>query len=294
MTDQATNEIADFRTVHEAALFSASHPEHGTRVQELFALTAKHYGSEAIGDHGSIRGTAVESPPVVKPSPERAEAASGGQPLAGEAATALKAEIAAFRNQHSEALYESSHADHDRRVKELSEMTERLHGDKPANDPINEFSTKKAAVIEEALKPLAAEDIKIGQFDDFGKALPPYDEWDGELETKARTWMANGGVNEGEARGLMAAFSEGAQHDYSQEWIDKNFTASHGYLDHRYGDQKEEALTACKRVVMEMGGQELKDWLNQTGMGVSPGVVYAVSRIAERKGYIVRKAVTQK
>ena len=80
MTDQATNEIADFRTAHEAALFSATHPEHGTRVQELFALTAKHYGSEAIGDHGTIRGTAGESQPVVKPSQER-EAATGGQPL---------------------------------------------------------------------------------------------------------------------------------------------------------------------------------------------------------------------
>ena len=59
---------------------------------------------------------------------------------------------------------------------------------------------------------------------------------------------------------------------------------------HQYGEQKDEALAACKRVIDEIGGQKLRDWLNETGVGNSPAVIFEVSRLAERKGYLKRKA----
>ena len=160
---------------------------------------------------------------------------------------------------------------------------------KPANEPISEIGYKTAAVMEEAMKPLTAEELKIGQFDDFGKALPPYDEWDAELEADARQWMASGEFNEGQARTLQLAFSEYAQNDFSQEHVDRNFDASHSYLSHRYGDQKDAAIAACNKVISEIGGEKLSKWLGSTGMGCSPAVVFEISRLAERKGYITRK-----
>ena len=295
MSDQdivAQNEISDFRATHGEALFSASHPEHDTRVRELFDLTAKHFGNEPISDRGYIPSRATEAA-AVKPL-DNSSQGTPDQPLTVDAAKALQAEITTFRNQHSAALYESGHPEHERRVSELSVLTTRLHGDNPANDQITGTSAKTVAIVEDMMKPIAAADFKIGQLDDFGKGLPPYDEWNSELEADARSWMAHGEFNEGDARGVMAAVRDGMAQDFSQEYSDANYDKSVSYLRHQYGDEGlSEAIAASNRVVAEIGGDKLRQLLRETGLGTDPAIVFAVSRLAERKGYIKRKGAQQ-
>lgn len=49
--------------------------------------------------------------------------------IAEDDPSALKTKIADFRSQHSAALYDNMHPEHNRRVEELTALTTRLHGD---------------------------------------------------------------------------------------------------------------------------------------------------------------------
>lgn len=108
--------------------------------------------------------------------------------------------------------------------------------------------------------------------------------WDEEQEAQARTWLEGASANAGTAAAVMLAVNEVARADEEQcaAFADK----SHSWLASTYGERKDEAIKAAKRVVEEVGGEGLRQYLNETGLGSHPQIVKEFVLLAKKRGYI--------
>lgn len=153
---------------------------------------------------------------------------------------------------------------------------------------------KEAEIVKEvSVDPAAAlkaEEFDIGPNSRAALNLPGEfleQGWDEEQEAQARTWLEGAGANAGTASAVMLAVNEIARADEEQfaAFADK----SNSWLSAEYGSQKDEAIAAAKRCVMETGGQGLKDYLNSTGLGNHPQIIKEFAKLAERKGYLKKE-----
>jgi hypothetical protein len=114
----------------------------------------------------------------------------------------------------------------------------------------------------------------------------PTDGWDAETETQARQWMAAAGMSQSSAQLVANAYVEMGKNYYNAE---RAAVQSQELIGKAYPGEADAAVSAMRRVIMESGGESLKAWLNETGLGNHPLVVGEILTLAERRGYIARK-----
>lgn len=106
-----------------------------------------------------------------------------------------------------------------------------------------------------------------------------------EFETEARTWLHAGETSPSEGKALEHVYVEELTHGFTQERQHQLETETSRNLFNKYGERHVEAVAAAKRVVEEVGGQKLKDFLNQTNLGSHPRVVNNFIKLAVKRGY---------
>lgn len=190
-------------------------------------------------------------------------------------------QIQDFRQQHNEALMDNGHLEHQRRVDELTAMYQAKHGEVP------ETPTPAPTLGELAEKPLEPEQYDIGPASRFALNVGQHEGWDTETETKARDWMSKAGMSQAAAETVSYAYWEVHGDRFK---ADEAALASQQMIDRAYPAQSDVAIDAMRRVILEAGGESLKAWLNDTGLGNHPLVVREVLNLAERKGYISKGA----
>ena len=115
---------------------------------------------------------------------------------------------------------------------------------------------------------------------------PQSEGWDTETETQARTWMAAAGLPQAGAQAVAHAYVEVMSEGYKPGTA---AATSMEMIEKAHPGEADAAIAAMRRIIAESGGESLKAWLNDTGLGDQPMVVREVLSLAERKGYISRR-----
>ena len=63
--------------------------------------------------------------------------------------------------------------------------------------------------------------------------------------------------------------------------------ATHATLSARYGDKLDDAMTLAYSSAVSIGGQDLVDWLAETGMGNSHSLIMSLINMAEKRGHVL-------
>jgi len=63
--------------------------------------------------------------------------------------------------------------------------------------------------------------------------------------------------------------------------------ATHATLSARYGDKLDDAMTLAYSSAVSIGGQDLVDWLAETGMGNSHSLIMSLINMAEKRGHTI-------
>lgn len=218
-------------------------------------------------------------------------------------------EIAAFRGENFEALMDSGHPDHAAKVEELSEIYKRAFPEpegkgfdpmstvpeKPQVDPDAPFGAMDPHLMAEVapkLKPAASpddyefasrgipEEVAIG---DGSERVPVG--IDKSLEADARKWMFDGEVTPAEASGLWHAYADELERGFTDERIAENEQAAMRMLQSKYGGEVNAAIRAGQRLMNEIGGEKLVNFLSETGLGSHPRVVMNFVNRAKALGY---------
>lgn len=152
----------------------------------------------------------------------------------------------------------------------------------------------------EVVRPCKPEEYEIGVGSKFAMGLPSYvdsdqdgeaerveilsDGWNSELEQDARGWMHKAGLSHMEAAQVQHALLYNMRKGFTAETVAANEQITQSELVREYGTHAGTALDAARKVVEHAGGQKLKDFLNQTGLGSHPAVVKMMVRKAEQMG----------
>jgi hypothetical protein len=238
--------IVAFRETHAEALGERSHPEHQRRLGELTAL---HEGRQPAADP-----------------------------------------IADYRKEYAEALNSRSHPLHAKAVEGLTALFEARHAGTEGGDG-------KPAADAEAWRdnpdlPLPESEIarEIGINSKFASevlAIDGLEGWDRETAAMATAAMAKAGLDLPQVQSVRHAFIEAAQSGFSPEVTARNEQFVTERLQERFGPQGyQDAIKAIRRVVDESGGAPLRRFLDETGLSVSPRIVYAILRTAHLRGYL--------
>ena len=193
-----------------------------------------------------------------------------------------------FRNQHNAALIEGGHPEHDRRVRELTQLFETRFAEPTGFDPVQgterPLNTPLDEVAEEAMQPLAAEEYEIGTADKFGLNVDQsvYG-WDSDLEVGAREVFSNASLNQNEALTVAQCYADTLPGTFDRE---KSTQASVEALRHQYGDGNvDRALSGTNRMLRDVAGGQLYNFIGKSGLGTHPRFVAAAAAFAKKRGY---------
>lgn len=169
-------------------------------------------------------------------------------------------------------------------VSDLRQPTKPDAADPAWSDETN-TSAEFDALAEDVMRPLTEDEIDLSPTSEFAMKLPSGldEEWNADLELKAKAWLAAAEVNAGELGGLQSAFREVVGPAWNPE---KASAGAHRMLDEEFGDDKDHALNAAVKAVLDTGGEELQQFLVESGLSVHPLVVRQFVNLARRKGYI--------
>lgn len=215
-------------------------------------------------------------------------------------------EIVAFRAENVGALTDAGHPEHSAKVQELYSLYEKGYSGEAVRAREAEENQRQAAVqvdsqpsIDAGVLNDVAKDLQpAGSPDDYQfqhKTLPADGvrtddgtlpiEIDKQFESDVRGWMQKGGVTPAEANGLWHDYAEELNHGFTSERIATNEATTVRMLEAEYPGGVNEALKAANRLVQEIGGESLMNWLDQTGLGSHPRVVMTFVKKAKGKGY---------
>ena len=214
--------------------------------------------------------------------------------------------IAAFRAENVGALTDAGHPEHGAKVQELYQLYEREYApeatrarDAAANEPRTAMQAASPPDIDAGVLNDVAKDLQpAGSPDDYQfqhKTLPADGvrtddgilpiEIDKQFEADVRGWMHKGGLTPAEANGLWHDYSEELGHGFTSERIATNEETTVRMLEAEFPGGVNDALKAANRLVKEIGGDQLMNWLDQTGLGSHPRVVMTFVKKAKGKGY---------
>jgi hypothetical protein len=191
-------------------------------------------------------------------------------------------QIERFWIEHGEALTDPANPNQQRLNEELTRLYHQKTG-----EPLPASEQPAESLVDYAENPVtdpAAFDI--GPQSHFGMNVGPHDGWDEQTEQQARNFMASAGLSQSSALVVANAYTELSQGYYKPE---RAAQQSQDLIGKAYPNEADAAVSAMRRVILEAGGESLKEWLNDTGLGNHPLVVREVLSLAERKGYISRK-----
>lgn len=191
-------------------------------------------------------------------------------------------EVGKFWSDHGDALTNAAHVEHRLRVDQLTELFRARTGETTAQDE------PEPSLLDHMEKPVAAADYDLGPDSRFALNVGPYDSWDTETESQARDWMSAAGMSQSAAQTVANAFADLQRDSFKP---DRALETTHALINQAYPGEAELAINAMRRVIHEAGGESLRNWLNETGLGDHPLVVREVLTLAERKGYIQKRAI---
>lgn len=103
----------------------------------------------------------------------------------------------------------------------------------------------------------------------------------------AGEWCLKAGLNQGELNGVLASYSRAL---VDPDWNSDEMNAERqrttlNFLRERWGDEVMERLVAVRRHVEATGGDDLVDFLDETGLGNDPFLILALDRAASGRRY---------
>lgn len=103
----------------------------------------------------------------------------------------------------------------------------------------------------------------------------------------AGEWCLKAGLNQGELNGVLASYSRAL---VDPDWNSDERNAERqrttlNFLRERWGDDVMERLVAVRRHVEATGGDDLVDFLDETGLGNDPFLILALDRAAGGRRY---------
>jgi hypothetical protein len=123
---------------------------------------------------------------------------------------------------------------------------------------------------------------------DFEKlAVPPGMTINGQGFDKARGWCHRAGLNQGELNGVLASYSRALS---DPDWNSEEMNAERqrttlNFLRERWGGEVMDRLVAVRHHIEAIGGDELVDFLDETGLGNDPFLILALDRAVNGRAY---------
>lgn len=146
------------------------------------------------------------------------------------------------------------------------------------DDPEFDASAEETAPV----VPATPDDYRFDQL-----AMPPGMEVNAGGFGAAQNWCHKAGLNQGELNGVLASYSRALTdpHWNSDEMNEERQRTTVNFLRERWGNETMSRLMAVREHIERIGGDELIDFLDETGLGNDPFLILALDRAANGRHY---------
>jgi hypothetical protein len=117
--------------------------------------------------------------------------------------------------------------------------------------------------------------------------VPQGMEFDAKGFGTAGEWCLKAGLNQGELNGVLASYSRALTDPgwNSEEMNAERQRTTLNFLRERWGDDVMARLVAIRRHIEATGGDDLVDFLDETGLGNDPFLILALDRAVAGRRY---------